>query len=116
MRETKKAVKIISELMTYFFDQGAKNIEVKFNSDDVGQEKEYEIIIEGLIEYISGEELTKLREELNTSREAQVEEYYWELAGEGNNSREMSLVGMLVDNSVVEYKDNYLKITLWRQD
>ncbi len=116
MRETKKAVKIISELMTYFFDQSAKNIEVKFNSDDVGKEKEYEIIIEGLIEDISSEELTKLREELNTSRQAQVEEYYWELAGEGNNSREMSLVGMLVDSSVVEYKDNYLKITLWRQD
>ncbi|MFW5873149.1 MAG: hypothetical protein ACOCVD_00560 [Bacillota bacterium] len=116
MRETKKAVKIISELMTYFFDQNAKDIEIKFHSDDVGKEKEYEIIIEGFIENISNEELTKLRESLNTSREAQVEEYYWELAGEGNNSREMSLVGMLVDNSVVEYKDNYLKITLWRQD
>ncbi|MGM0413944.1 MAG: hypothetical protein ACQEQP_02035 [Bacillota bacterium] len=116
MRETKKAVKIISELMTYFFDQGAENIDIKFHSDDIGEEKEYEIIIEGLIKNISGQDLKKLREELNTSREAQVEEYYWELAGEGNNSREMSLVGMLVDNSVVEYKDNYLKITLWRQD
>lgn len=116
MRETKKAIKIISELMIYYSDMGATDLSIDFHTQKFNSEKEFEIIISGLVEDLTKENLTELRENLNTDRETQVEEYYWELAGESNSSREMSLVGMLIDKAMVEYKDKNLKITIWRQD
>ncbi|MGM0419598.1 MAG: hypothetical protein ACQEQG_01250 [Bacillota bacterium] len=116
MRETKKAVKIISELMIYYSDMGASDLSINYHTEKANTENEFEIVISGVVKNLTSENLTELREHLNTERETQVEEYYWELAGEGNSSREMSLVGMLIDKAVVEYKNNNLKITIWRQD
>ncbi len=116
MKETKKAVKIISELMTYYFANRATSFKIDFNRNKIENNHiEFVIKIRGKLAGISNEEINNLRKSLNIKREVQVEEYYWELAGEDNQGQEMDLVGMLTDKGLVEYDNEELIITLWRQ-
>jgi len=39
-------------------------------------------------------------------RRHDIEEYYWELTGDDDLDTELSLVGMMVDDVVIDYKNN----------
>ena len=49
------------------------------------------------------------------SREAETEEYYWYLAGEGRKSEEMSLVAIMVDEAQIYFDDKRLKMVFLRK-
>ena len=51
----------------------------------------------------------------STHREAETEEYYWYLAGEGRKSEEMSLVAIMVDEAQIYYEDKKLKMVFLRK-
>lgn len=116
MREDKKAVKIISELIIYFLSNGAASINMDFKIEKEANSRDVIISFKGILPELTASKLNQLKKELSTSRETQVEEYYWELAGEGSSAGELSLVGMLTDKVIIDYKDSILEITLWRQD
>ncbi|MFW6016780.1 MAG: hypothetical protein ACOCRK_10110 [bacterium] len=81
------------------------------------KEKDDEVIIslKSYIENIPLERLNAL-DDLNTPRQSQVEEYYWELAGENNQYQELSLVGMMTDKAEFYYEDNILELVVYKKN
>ncbi len=112
MKSAKKSIKLVNELMNFYFSVGIKSVQVKVEHD----KRKTEICITGEIEDISLKQLEDLEMSLNTAREKQVEEYYWELAGENNQSQELSLVGMMIDKAEVNYENNELMIKIAREE
>ena len=70
----------------------------------------------GKIKDIREEELTELINILNTERQHEIEEYYWNLLSESEEDSELAIVGMMIDQAEVEYKDDILKIKLLRKN
>ncbi len=110
MKESQKSIKVVSELIAFCFKSNAREIDVNINDKD----NEVVIFIKAYIKDMSADLLDKL-DELNTPRQTQVEEYYWELAGESNQYQELNLVGMMIDQAYIEYEDNWLQITVFRK-
>lgn len=109
MRNALKSIKLISELAAFVFKAGGKEFDVNFKEKD----QEIKITIEAKIEDLELESLEILKG-LNTPRQSEVENYYWELAGENDNYQELTLVGMMIDNAEYSYEDNHLKITVFK--
>lgn len=104
-----KTIKLASELMAFFFDRGINDINLKIeliNGNSI-------ICISGMVENLPSEIIEKTDTRLNTPRQTQVEEYYWELLGESESSGELSLAGMLTDKAEVTYKNDIFKIKLY---
>lgn len=57
----------------------------------------------------------KLRKMLDTGRQHEVEELYWQLAGADMSGHEINLIGMMVDESEVNYQPPSLSIRLVRK-
>ena len=51
---------------------------------------------------------------LSIPRQHEVEQYYWHLGGESEFDCELSLVGMMVDNTNIKYENDRLHIELQR--
>ena len=110
MQNALKSLKLITELATFVFKAGGSEFDVHFKEKD----QEIKISIESRIENLNLSNLRESLKGLNTERQSEVEEYYWELAGESNTSEELTLVGMMIDNAEYSYDDDILKITVYR--
>lgn len=112
MREDRlKLIKIMSELTNYFFKFDTNNISIEIDQkDDIS-----EMIIKGSPKDYDLEELEFIKERLNRPRRKELEEYYWNLVGNGDSSQRLNLVSNLVDSSDIEYKDGVLEIKLIRK-
>lgn len=53
---------------------------------------------------------------LNTPRQYEVENYYWNLGGECEFDSELTLVGMMINSAKISYKDGNLKISIIREE
>jgi len=110
VQKKNKLMKLTSELIGYCYDIGMKDINV-----NIKQENDKDIItIQGEVLNLSDNQVKNIRRLLNTPREGFVEEYYWELIGESGG--ELSLAGMLIDEAMVSYENNYLQIILYRKE
>lgn len=107
MQNALKSIKLISELAAFVFKAGGKKFTVDFNEKD----EAIKITIEAEINNLAESCLNTL-EGLDTPRQSEVEEYYWELAGENDNYQELTLVGMMIDQAEYSYENNHLKITV----
>ena len=107
-----KNLKIINELITYLYKLGSKNIQVNLHRD----EDKTSFVISGELKTIDEFELNRLKEVLNTKRQHEVEEYYWNLDGESDTEGELSLVGMMIDNALISYENNILTLEIQRND
>lgn len=107
-----KNIKILDELLTYFIKQKNTRLSMEMREDN---NKHY-FSIRGGVENISSEELERLKEALNTPRQHEIEEYYWQLGGEISFDCELTLVGMMIDTADVKYEDGILTIDVIRQD
>ncbi|MBS4538260.1 hypothetical protein GOQ27_07280 [Clostridium sp. D2Q-11] len=108
--EIKKISKIIDELSTFCLLHGAKlmNMSVENNKDH------FKIILEmDNLDY-SNKKVSRLEKLLNCPRQAEMEEFYWELTGESDHDSELSIVGMMVDKADIVFEENSLKLTLYR--
>ena len=72
--------------------------------------------IYGKIDNISKDELESLIDILNTPRQREVENYYWNLGGECEFDTELTLVGMMINSAKVTYIDNVLTISIIREE
>ncbi len=109
MQESLKTIKLISELAAFVFKAGGKEFDVNFKEKD----GTITITIKSHLDYLSTSNLEKLRA-LDTPRQSQVEEYYWELAGENDQYQELSLVGMMIDEAEFSYENKVLTISVYR--
>jgi hypothetical protein len=109
MQESLKAIKLISELTGFILKTGGEEIDINLKD----KEDQIRIIIKSRIENLQQEDLEVLKS-LNTPRQSEVEDYYWELAGENENYQELTLVGMIIDKAEYNYENDILTITVYR--
>ncbi len=110
--ELKKVLKIADEVMTvcmykyeptktYFTTEKCKSgYELLFRFENVD---------------VSEQEIKELRDKLSAERNPELEDYYWQLAGEVENSNELYLVALMSDLSEVCYDEQVLSIHLSRK-
>lgn len=114
MIQIKKISKLIDEMTTFYLENDANNITFGIRVRKEG------VYIESSAEHINltEEELRKIEENINTqNREAEMEEYYWKLAGEGPSSEKLSLVAIMVDTAGVsiDRENDRVYINLFRK-
>ncbi|MCF0147917.1 MAG: hypothetical protein HUJ77_05910 [Clostridium sp.] len=105
-------LKIINELMTYLHKLGAKNINVKFTKND----STTDIDIWGEIITMEQSELDNLINLLNTDRQHEIEEYYWNLDSDAEENGDFTLIGMMIDKADVTYSNNILSFKICRNE
>jgi len=95
-------VKIISEIMNYLLKIGCEEIHVDYITHD-----DYiHFIFKCIAENLDNKTINDIGTLLNMPRRHDIEEYYWELTGDDDLDTELSLVGMMVDDVVIDYKNN----------
>ncbi|MBM7615666.1 hypothetical protein [Alkaliphilus hydrothermalis] len=105
-----RLLKISSEIAFFAFDLGAESLQINIANN----QKAYEITIECHIEGLVEDKLKDLEEQLDVPRREDIEEYLWELLGEDEESRELSLVGMMIDEVKISYNRPLLNIKMFR--
>ncbi|MBU3093787.1 hypothetical protein K2F40_16430 [Clostridium sp. CM028] len=104
-------IKIVTELMGYCYKHGSDNVHIDISKEN----KKIIIFIRAQLSFISKENLELLEESLTAPRCHEMEEYYWNLTGDSDTCTELTLVGMMIDESHINYVDGeYLEILLTR--
>ena len=110
--EVKKITKIIDEILTFcVYNMDPRRSEMVLEKTD----NAFTVVHTFYDVSISAEELAEIRRQLGTKRNHELEDYYWQLTGEIENSSELDLVGMMSDEAVVEYENEKLIISLIRK-
>ena len=104
----KKSVKILSGMIYCYYNLGIEELDINIKKDS----KTIYISLEGFIDHLDKNKIDEMNRMLNVTRQAQVEEYYWELIGENSYKEQLNLIGMVTDEALVEYKDRRLKVKL----
>lgn len=108
--EIKKISKILDELVTFCFKHGTNKMDISVeNSKDFFKVELHTDNID-----CDNKRVKLLKNLLNSPRQTEIEEYYWELAGENDHDTELSLVGIMVDEAEVVFEGTALTITLYR--
>lgn len=108
--EIKKIAKMIDELTTFCLEHRADDIQISIKNLP---DKEIIAVTAYHINDID-EVVNNLRDFLSYPREREVEEYYWELAGEADSCTELGLVGSMIDEARIDYNQEQLYIELIR--
>lgn len=108
--DKKRITKMIDELVTYFFSMGATDININLKED----EKSFKIVFDCNYSCKDSGKLEKLNKYLQCPKQEEMEEYFWELAGDCDVDTELTLVGMMTDKASIQCADNKIKITLLR--
>lgn len=106
-----KLMKIMNELVNFCMRIGMRNFNVDFDF----HEGIAEISIKGYCANPPLEKLADLDRILNLPRQEELEELYWSLMGDCHEEEHLEMIGVMVDSGVVEYKDNILKISIYRE-
>jgi hypothetical protein len=110
--EIKKISKIIDEITTCFMHHfRATRFELVMNRSDSAFELTF--VFKGI--EITPDALKKLRAQLIANRNPELENYYWQLTGELEDSNELALVCMMTDHIEIDYKDGNLFLKLRRK-
>lgn len=107
-----KNIRILDELVSYYNKLGNKDIHIDMREEG----NEHHLFVSGEVKNMSEEELLNLKLLLTTPRQREIEEYYWQLGGESSFDCELTLVGMMIDEAKISYKNNILSITVIRED
>ena len=109
--ETKKICKIVDELITLLLKDDTDEVDFKIK-------KEVDRTIIKIVDYntkYSEAEALDLNESLTVQRQHEMEEYYWQLVGESDCDSELTLIGAMVDDAIVNLKDGNLYIEIVRK-
>jgi len=108
--EVKKICRIVDELTTLFLRRDTNEVDFKIIVND------NESIIR-IVDYntrFSDNYIAHLSLTLNRQRQLEIEEYYWQLAGETDQDDEITLIGAMIDRAIVEKRDGHLYLELIR--
>jgi hypothetical protein len=95
-------IKIVSEIMNYLLKIGCKDIHLDYCIKESTSYFSFLCIIENL----EKEFINNMESLLSIPRRHDIEEYYWELTGDDDIDSELSLVGMMIDDVSIIYKNN----------
>lgn len=109
-----RLIKIIDEILVFFYDYSSRNIKIEIN-----KEKEYsQIDFEAKLGVpIEQKKLQRLEKLLSAPRQHEMEEYYWGLTGNDTTpSCELALVGMMIDwhETVYDEQEQILRLKICR--
>lgn len=107
-----KNIRIIGELITYFHNLGANDVHIDTGTDKVTSY----FNISGEVLNLSKDTLDYLNLTLNTPRQHEVEQHYWNLSGESEYDCELCLIGIMIDEAEITYVDNILTIKIIRNE
>lgn len=108
--EIKKISRIVDELTTLFLKDDTN--EVDFSIKRFDDHTLIKIVDYGT--HFSDEYIDQLRDIFNAQRQCEVEEYYWQLCGEVDDDEELTLIGCMVDEAIVEKRGDDLYVELKR--
>lgn len=108
--ETKKICRIVDELTTLFLKEDTNEVDFKIKRE----EKRTIIKITDYRTKFSDSDIYYLSEMLSLQRQSEIEEYYWQLAGETDDEEELTLIGAMIDEAKIEKRDFNLYIELIR--
>ncbi|MFU8780257.1 MAG: hypothetical protein ACNA71_04440 [Kiritimatiellia bacterium] len=110
--EVKKVMKIADEVMTvcmYKYEPETSYFAAERS------ENGYDLIFRFRGVALRDEDVAYLRDRLSADRNPELEDYYWQLAGEVENSNELYLVALMTDLAEVSYDGDALLIHLVRK-
>lgn len=107
-----KIIRIVDELITLCYTMNCRD----FNVDVKIQEGKELICLKAYIDDVNEKNLNDIKKLLNFPRTHELEEYYWNLPGNDLSTNELNLVGMMIDDAIVNYdkESNLLQIELTR--
>lgn len=108
--EIKRICKIVDELTTLLLKNRTGEVDFKI----ITQADKAIIKIVSYNTPFEDSYIDHLRYTLNRQRQMEMEEYYWQLAGETDEDDEITLVGAMIDSAQVEKRDGHLYIELLR--
>ena len=108
--EIKKISKIVDELTTLFLRDDTNEVDFKIIT---GKDRTIIKIVDYNTNY-SDRTIDHLRTTFNRQRQYEIEEYYWQLAGENDDDDEITLIGAMIDTAIVEKRDGNLYLELVR--
>jgi len=108
--EFEKKMLIASELLSYCHLRGAHEFHIDISEKDDATT----FFIRASTAHVPDDEMELLCKKLNAPRQREMEQNFWGLSGESENTSELSLVGMMSDDAVIEYADGVLSITIIR--
>lgn len=111
MKHTKKRLaKMVDELITYFFSMGSTSMNVNI------EDKAERFVIKLKSNYIDNneEKINKLIHHLKCDKQEEMEEYYWELAGDSDVDTELTLIGMMTDDVEIDINEDTIELVLYR--
>lgn len=103
-------INLLSEFTSYLVNLGCDDIHIDFKT----KKNSISLLFSSTNPNISEKDIDTLTSLLNTPRREYIEEYYWELNGNENFYSELTLIGMMIDESEVSYADNILSVKLIR--
>ena len=109
--EIKKICKIVDELTTLLLKEDTDEVDFKIKRTS----KETKIYITDYNTKYTAEDIEELSMCLNVQRQHEVEEYYWQLVGECDNDSELTVIGAMIDDAIVEIKDGNMYMILRRE-
>jgi hypothetical protein len=95
-------IKIVSEIMNYLLKIGCKDVHLDYSIKENTISFSFLCIIENLDKGF----IDNMESLLSIPRRHDIEEYYWELTGDDDLDSELSLVGMMIDDVRISYKNN----------
>lgn len=108
--EIKKICRIVDELTTLFLKEDTDEVDFKIIR------KPDRAVIK-IIDYNSKLDdafLEHFSKMLNSQRQSEIEEYYWQLAGETDDDDELTLISNMVDEATFEKRDGDLYVEITR--
>jgi len=110
LHEEKKLAKIVEELTMFFFGIGGNDMSSSIKK--VGQTAI--ISFKSNYDVNFSYKLESMKACLNGQRNDGMEDIYWELIGSGDpgESSQLLLIGMMIDEAIVEKQEDYVLIQL----
>jgi hypothetical protein len=105
-----KYMLIASELIAYCHLHGAR--EYHLDIKETASETNFKVAASPIV--LNHDELESLKMKLNAPRHREVEQEFWDVMGESETECELTLMGMLCDETEAELNGNELIIKLKR--
>lgn len=110
MQRNQKICKIIEEFSLYILENSNANLNIDINQGDVKTVLTFTLtdIEDAILEYIT--------QRIKGERDRQIEEYGWELMGEGDSDDDLGIINALIDELNVNTNERKTIIRMVRYE
>lgn len=99
MQGNQKICKIIEEFSLYILENSLSNLNIDIKQD------EYRTILKFTLYNVEDEVKAYILDKIKGERDRQIEEYGWELMGEGDSDDDLGIINALIDEiDVTEFE------------